>query len=110
MILSQIKALVVIAVFATLAACGGSGHTCDQSAANKICYEYTGTNAQVVAAAVCTSVGTAGSSCPSASRLGRCTTSESGRTSILHYYTGNSSTAAALETSCKGSSGTWTTN
>jgi hypothetical protein len=90
---------------------GGSTFACDTaSSAAPVCIEYEGFTAseQPMLAAACTSAGgEAVSACPSANRLGTCTSTTQGVTGKESFYGIGGLTAAQAQTACMNMGGTW---
>ena len=91
---------------------GGSGFTCDiKSAAFEYCEEYDNlpsADESAVKQSCTGSMGTAGTSCPSANQLGSCAVTSGGLTFKEFYYSTNGFTAMEAQTACTGSGGKWT--
>jgi hypothetical protein len=85
--------------------------SCSTTFAGQSCVEYDGLSPSQLSAqqSACTSLqGTVGTSCPSANLLGFCSTTTSGVTQKIAYYSTGGLTAAQAQMFCTTVGGTWT--
>jgi hypothetical protein len=117
----HILSIVSLGLFggALLAGCGssstsGSSFSCEvKSTALHACYEYDNIPAATATAeqSACTAqMGTAGTACPTANKLGSCSQTSAGVTAKEFYYSDvGGLTAAQAQMACTSGGGTWST-